>query len=167
MLSESYLYTTEAMSEFLDHLTPNGILSIIVADLAGGGFQRHSVRQLSLFIEALHRRGIDDPARHVAVIASPEGVPQVAMLVKNSPFTPDESNRLGDFAARMGFFAWALPGTTSDTVQARYLATPRDQLAAFRAQYPLDLDGDDGRQPLLLQLLPLAHPFNAPGQGTE
>ncbi len=139
VLSESYLYTTEAIHEFLDHLTPNGVLSVVVADWLGGpvGVPRHTMRQLSLFLEALHERGIEDAEKRIAVIASPERVPQVSMLLKNSPFTRGEVDRLNDFAERMGFQVWALPGVPLETVHSRYLRTPRAARPAFLGQYPL------------------------------
>jgi hypothetical protein len=69
VMSESYLYTTDAVSDFLDHLTPGGILSVIVVDLAGGaaGYPRHTMRQVAQYVEALRRRGVDDPENRVAV----------------------------------------------------------------------------------------------------
>ncbi len=142
VLAESYLYTTEAMQEFLDHLTPNGVLSIVVGDLASGtgsGFPRHTIRQLSLFLTTLESRGIADPERHIAVIASAEAAPQVAMLVKKVPFTSAEREALHAFADRMGFHVWAMPGETLKTIHSAYLRTPRDQRAAFLAQFPLRL----------------------------
>jgi hypothetical protein len=58
VLSESYLYTTQAIHEFLDHLNRGGFLSIMVADFAVPlGYPRHTMRQLSLFIQALKERG--------------------------------------------------------------------------------------------------------------
>jgi len=148
VLSESYLYTTQAVSEFLDHLTPNGILSVVVADFNGkSGFPRHTVRQLSLFMDALHQRGVDDPQDRIAVLASTEGVPQVVMVVKNSPFTPEDGRRLQDFADRMGFYVWALPGAELPTIHSRYIRTPASQRDAFLAQYPLNLTSTSDDNP--------------------
>lgn len=140
VLSESYLYTTEAMQEFLDHLTPDGLLSVVVADLSGGfGFPRHTMRQLSLFLETLEQRGIQDPAQHIAVIASAEGVPQVSMLLKKSAFTREEVQRLQEFAEQMAFTVLALPGVSTDSIHSTYLRTPREERAAFLSKIPLIL----------------------------
>ena len=141
VLSESYLYTTEAIGEFLDHLTPRGVLSVIVADFDGVniGFPRHTLRQLALFTKALRERGIDDPQNRIAVMASSEEVPQVAMLLKNSPITPEEGRRLQDFADRMGFRIWALPGTAFPTLHSEYLRTPVNAREAFLSRQPLIL----------------------------
>jgi len=141
VLSESYLYTTEAMREFVEHLNPGGLLSIVVADFGGftGGFPRHTMRQISLFMDTLDRLGIDDPASHIAVVASAEGVPQVAMLLKPDGFTAEETQRLKDFADEKGFIPWALPGTKISTIHSQYLNTPRADRPAFLAQFPLIL----------------------------
>ena len=149
VLSESYLYTTESMGELLDHLNPNGALSIVVGDTAvpSLGFPRHTMRQLSLFMEALHQRGIDDPASRIAVVASAEGVPQVDMILKMSPFTAGESLRIRDFAGRMGFQVWALPNAALQTVHSQYIRTPRTERAAFLAQYPLNLTATSDDSP--------------------
>lgn len=59
VLSGNYLYTTEAVAEFLEHLTPGGFVCVVVADLTGGGdfgFPRHSFRQLTLFVDALRQQ---------------------------------------------------------------------------------------------------------------
>jgi len=148
VLSESYLYTTEAIHDFLDHLTPNGILSVLVADFDGKtGFPRHTVRQLSLYLDALRERGITDPENRIAVIASTEEGPQVELLVKNTPFTADDVRRLQDFADRMGFYVWALPGQALDTVHSRYIRTPPDQRAGFLAEIPLTLTATTDNNP--------------------
>jgi hypothetical protein len=140
VLSESYLYTVEAMHEFLDHLAPGGLLCIIVADErggSGGGFPRHTMRQLSLFVTALHERGIEDAGSRIAVLASTEGVPQVALLLKNGPFTPEERQRLGEFALRLGFKIWALPGRELPTLHSQFLHMTAREQERFLAEAPL------------------------------
>jgi SAM-dependent methyltransferase len=139
VLSESYLYTVEAIQEFLDHLAPGGLLSIIVADYPGGvfGFPRHSMRQLSLFVAALRERGIEDARSRIAVLASHDGQPQVALLLKNAPFTPEEGQRLGEFADRLGFHIWALPDKRLSTVQSQFLSMTATEQERFLAEAPL------------------------------
>jgi hypothetical protein len=139
VLSESYLYTREAMREFVEHLTPDGVVSLILADYMGGPgpYPRHTMRQLSLFIDTLDALGVQDPSRHVAIVASPDQVPQVAMVLKRSAITADEARRLGAFSDDMGFVVWALPGVPPSTAHAEYLRTPRDRRAQFLAKTPL------------------------------
>jgi hypothetical protein len=141
VLSESYLYTTQAMHEFLDHLRPGGFLSIMVADFAGGdaGYPRHTLRQLSLFMKALEERGIHDPQNRVAVVTCCKGTPQVELLLKNGRFTPEESRRVQDFSERMGFTVWARPGVKLDKMHSLYLHMPPSERKAFLDTAPLIL----------------------------
>lgn len=141
VLSESYLYTTEAMREFLDHLTPDGVLSIVVGELTApiGAFPRHSMRQLALFVDALERMGVGDPAAHIALIASTEPLAQVAMLLKPTTFSAEDVRRLQRFADDLGFRIWALPGVQAQSIHAQYLALPRDERTAFLARQSLIL----------------------------
>ncbi len=140
VLSESYLYTTEAVGDFLDHLTPNGVLSVVEGDYNERyGFPRHTIRELALYVEALHERGIDDPQSRIAVLASAEAVPEVALLLKNSPITDQDGSRIQDFADRMGFQVWALPGRSFDTMHSHFLRATASDRAAALAQAPLNL----------------------------
>jgi hypothetical protein len=138
VLAENYLYTVEATGEFLDHLTPDGMLSMIFADYAPSvGFPRHSMRQLALFTEALRRRGIENAAEHITIIASSEGAPQVSMLVRLTPFTPEEVQRLAAFAEENEFRPWALPGVPTRSLHATFLRTPPSERERLIASYPL------------------------------
>ena len=141
VLSESYLYTTQAVGEFLAHLTPDGVLSIINADFDGkiSGYPRHTMRQLSLISAALQQRGIDDPSQHVAVLASTEEAPEVNLLVKTRPFTAAASQRLQEFADQMGFQVWARPGTALSTPHSEFLRKAPAEREAYIAAHPLNL----------------------------
>lgn len=88
-LSENYLYTVEAMQTFLDHLAPNGLLTIT-------RWYYESPRLVSVIRAALARRGITDPARHLMVI---EQRLRTTVVVKNEPFTPEESAALARFGS--------------------------------------------------------------------
>jgi hypothetical protein len=138
VLAENYLYTAEATGEFLDSLTPDGMLSMIFADYAPAvGFPRHSMRQLVLFTEALRRRGIEDAAKHVTVLASSESAPQISMMVRLKPFAPDEVERLAAFAEENQFQAWALPGIPTRSFHASFLRAPPAERERLLANYPL------------------------------
>jgi hypothetical protein len=139
VMSESYLYTTDAIVDCLDHLTPDGLLSIVVVDQAGGaaGYPRHTMRLVTEYVEALRRRGIDDAEGRIAVVASSEPWPVVAVLLKNGLFTADETARLEAFAGRMDFPLWALPGRPLATPHAEYLRMPAAARPAYLARQDL------------------------------
>jgi hypothetical protein len=139
VMSESYLYTTDAIVDCLDHLTPDGLLSIVVVDQAGGaaGYPRHTMRLVTEYVEALRRRGIDDAEGRIAVVASSEPWPVVAVLLKNGFFTADETARLEAFAGRMAFPLWALPGRPLATPHAEYLRMSAAARPAYLARQDL------------------------------
>ena len=138
VLAESYLYTVEAFEEFLDHLNPNGIVSMMVADHDEDfGLPRHTIRQLALFVEALDRRGVERPQDHIAVLASGEGTPQVVELLKAAPFLPDEVERLRRYAEREGFEIWALPGEEGARIHSKFLHMSPSERRAWLDDAPL------------------------------
>jgi hypothetical protein len=65
VLSESYLYTSQALAEYFDHLDPGGTLGII--RLAYDP-PRESLRLFAIALTALRERGVERPSEHAAVI---------------------------------------------------------------------------------------------------
>jgi hypothetical protein len=65
VLSESYLYTSEALGEYFDHLDPGGTLGII--RLAYDP-PRESLRLFAIALTELRRRGVARPSEHAAVV---------------------------------------------------------------------------------------------------
>jgi hypothetical protein len=96
-LSENNLYTTEAVREYLEHLTADGLL---VFTRWGLQPPRESLRLISLAVEALHRLGEAEPWRHVAVVR--EGTEadlanwgaQDTVFIGRKPLSPADLARL-------------------------------------------------------------------------
>jgi hypothetical protein len=97
------------------------------------------MRQLALFAAALERRGIEDITQHIAVVASSEGIPQIAMLLRNEPFTPEEVARLRRFSDEMQFKPWVLPGVALNTMHSAFVRSPARERERLLATYPLIL----------------------------
>jgi len=139
VLAENYLYTTEAFEEYFDHLTPNGILSVELTDhhYKTGGL-RHSARHVSLSVEALKKRGIEDPSDRISVIAAKKGgITWVSIMTKMSPFTPPEISTLKKFADEQSFDVWYLPGKKADNPCAYLVAGTDHDRSEFYEKYPL------------------------------
>jgi len=89
-LSENNLYTIEAFREYFDHLKPDGMIAITRWEFR---HPREALRVVSVAMEALHRLGVADPAKHFIVASqgnlNEDGIP-VVVLAKKTPFTPDE-----------------------------------------------------------------------------
>ena len=70
VLSESYLYTQEALGDYFDHLKPEGTLSILrLYDKP----TRETLRIFGTAMLELRRRGAKEPSKHCAVIGQVEG----------------------------------------------------------------------------------------------
>jgi spermidine synthase len=87
-LSENYLYTTEAFSEYLSHLDDDGLLSIT-------RWYYEMPRLTALARAGLEEIDIDQPSRHVIVVH--EKI-RSTLLVKRTPFTASEVARAREYA---------------------------------------------------------------------
>ena len=102
-LTENFVYTSEAFDEYLKHLRPDGML----------GFSRPFVdppletfRLMSTALDALDRIGVEEPSKHVLIVSGlgqAADVPWAEMLVKRSPFTLMEVDRIARWADDRGF----------------------------------------------------------------
>jgi len=96
-LSESYLYTVEALQTYLEHLAPNGILAITRwLQLP----PRDSLKLFGTAIEALKRSGVAAPARRLALIRSWN---TSTLLVKNGHLTEPDVLAIREFCERRSF----------------------------------------------------------------
>jgi len=108
VLSENSLYTVEAWKSFLEHLKPNGVLTVCrwyFRDRPG-----ETYRIASLAGTALRQMGVANPRDHImiirdsrmsATVGGPEGLGTI--LVCRSPFSSDEINLVETLAKSLGF----------------------------------------------------------------
>ncbi|MFN2375615.1 MAG: hypothetical protein ABR538_03710, partial [Candidatus Binatia bacterium] len=120
VLAESYLYTVEAMEDYFRRLGPDGMVSLVVGDLLFPGQLPPLATRLSLIgYRALQRYGVSDPGRNIIVVgAVPPGdfAQNEAVLVKKTPFTPQEIERVSKFVADKGFTMLYAPGVAGSTM---------------------------------------------------
>ncbi|MBA4143705.1 MAG: SAM-dependent methyltransferase [Nitrosospira sp.] len=107
-LSESYLYTVEALQTYLSRLTPDGMLAITRWLTLP---PRDSLKLFATAVVALERDGMADPAARLVMI---RGWKTVTMLVKNSDFTPAEIDAVRDFCRKRSFDLAYYPGMRPD-----------------------------------------------------
>ncbi|MFN2426926.1 MAG: hypothetical protein ABR587_10830, partial [Candidatus Binatia bacterium] len=116
VLAESYLYTVEAMQDYFRRLGPDGIVSLVVGDLPyAGQAPPLATRLTSIGFRALQRDGVADPGRNIIVtnfVAAGEVSENAVVLIKKTPFTPDEIERVTAFNDREGFHTLYAPGLT-------------------------------------------------------
>ena len=91
-LSENNLYTVEAFREYFGHLKPDGMIAITRWEFR---HPREALRVVGVAMDALHRLGVANPARHFIVASQGEldfdGIP-VVVLAKKTPFTAAEES---------------------------------------------------------------------------
>jgi hypothetical protein len=129
-LNESYLYTVQALREYLEHLTPGGLLSVTRWIKSP---PRDNLKLAATAIEALRLAGVAEPGRQLAVIRSWN---TVTLLVKNGEFAPAEIATLREFARTRSFDTAWFPGIGPDDVN-RYNVLERPWLYEGISQFLL------------------------------
>jgi hypothetical protein len=124
VLTENALYTLEAWTSFLRHLTPQGVLS--VSRTYSDRHRHEAYRLITLARAALAAVGAERPADHLLVITDtpyPTGpYSMVNILVSRRPFLSQELRAMGDLCRRLGFEILLAPDTSFDA-QFRAVAT--------------------------------------------
>jgi hypothetical protein len=139
--AESYLYTKNAIRDYLGLLRDEGILDFnrfFDADLP-----RENLRLFVNVMEAMRELGIAEPWNHV-VIGDDRSWGMT--LIKKTPFTPFERQRLRDYFERHHTqWIYPLEGAAADALGAKQqFALYAESLKAGRAQefldaYPFDI----------------------------
>jgi hypothetical protein len=130
-LSENYLYTLDAFTDYLEHLKDDGVLSMIRYVFAP---PRETLRLCSLGAEALKRvTGQTDISKHVVILSNhgAEVHPYASFLLKKSPFTDEELANLRAYAQQAGMSILHMPGEESVTKFHQFL-TSADHEEFFR-----------------------------------
>jgi spermidine synthase len=127
VFSENYLYTAEAFDLYLSRLQPGGVLNMMRLEYP---YMREMVRALTTAAAALRRAGAARPADHIIMVTARDWN-FTALLVKKTPFTAEEEDRVQ---------AWAAPNPYLEVT-----ASPRRR-AATPNLYQAFLDLDDPRR---------------------
>jgi hypothetical protein len=99
-LSESYLYTVEAVKDLYARLKPGGIVNYSRFFLGYPARPRETIRLVNIARSALEELGVQEPWRHIAVLQAHAAA---STMIKRDPFTEEEMARLRQFAVDQGF----------------------------------------------------------------
>jgi len=124
-LSESYLYTVEAIADAYAHLTPQGFL------ILSRWLQlppSEETRAWALAVTALERAGVFHPEDRLIAIRSFQ---TVLILAKRSPLTEAELTTARHFAQDMSYDLIYLPGITPQEVNRRNVLPRPEYYRAF------------------------------------
>ncbi|MFC1684508.1 SAM-dependent methyltransferase [Pseudomonadota bacterium] len=103
-LNESYLYTVEALQEYLGHLAPGGYLAISRWVKLP---PRDTLKLFGTAVEALKRSGINEPEKRLILIRSWQ---TSTLLIKNGEVSPAEIETLRRFSKERAFDLAYYPG---------------------------------------------------------
>lgn len=138
-LSENNLYTTEAFTDYLSRLQPDGVLAF-----TRWGFDppRESLRVVALAQNALRTLGEANPARNVAVVREDRQKinkwgAQDTILVSRRPFTAGDLDRLQQWVSTAHMQLIYMPGTPVTSPFQELLTTT--DLEGFYSSYPFDV----------------------------
>lgn len=104
VLSENTLYTQEAFDLFASRLAPDGLLS--VSRWYAPQHPAECMRVVALMGAALRTLGVARPQDHLMIVYNPrgkDGVSVATCLMKRSPFTTAEREKLYGACQKMGF----------------------------------------------------------------
>ncbi len=92
VLSESYLYTSEMITESLEHLTDDGVMVVQFGELAFDEQPNRTARYVVTARSALREIGVEEAGDHllVAVYRSGSSGDLATIMVKRTPFTSEE-----------------------------------------------------------------------------
>ncbi len=151
-LSESYLYTVEAVQLYIRRLEPGGLLAITRWLKLP---PRDSLKLLITGAQALEREGLEEPERRLALIRSWS---TTTLVVKNGKFSETDIDRMRAFATQRSFDLAYYPGmTAAEANRFNILTSPyffeaagellSERRAAFIERYKFDLTPASDDQP--------------------
>jgi spermidine synthase len=139
VFSENYLYTAEAFDLYMKRLSPQGILNVMRLEFP---FPREMLRALTTAVGALRRAGVPRPSDHIITITQRNGI-FTAMLVKRTPFTDEEQDRIERWAAKSPLFKVSagprLNANRQNMYQIFLALADQGGERRFVAAYPLDI----------------------------
>jgi len=138
-LAENHLYTTEAFTDYLSHLTDNGLVAITRWEFAE---PRESLRILSLGLASLRALGVSNPEQHF--IIAREDIEEIGewgakdtVMIKRAPFTGGEIAAARETIERSGLNIVYMPGETTENAFTDLLRS--SDPIAFAEAYPYDI----------------------------
>jgi hypothetical protein len=144
-LNESYVYTIEALIDYLERTRPGGLVAITRWLKLP---PRDSLKIAATAIEALRRMGVESPGAHLAVMRS---WATSTLLIRNGKFTEDEIAALRSFARTRSFdMAWYPGMPREEANRFNVLDSPwlydgisellGDDAASFSQRYKFNID---------------------------
>lgn len=152
-LSENSLYTREAFLSYYQHLDEDGILTMARWYLHDRPAE--FLRLVSLALDSWDLAGASHPEQHLVAIASLDLTRSTealgVVLVKRSPFTPEELAQIHRVADQLQFTILYAPDGTGSGPVAELVNTADRQ--AFVRNYPLDISAPTDDRPFFFNII--------------
>jgi len=164
LVAESYLYTQDALDDYMEHLNDDGMLAVLRWRFYP---PRETLRLVGMAALALKKLGVEDPSRHIAVVnVDSKGslfdgeqveANYAVTLVKRTPLTDGERGLIRRFAKEhpSGHYSMAyLPGDPSEPEFEDYLGAINegsDAQRAFEDKYAYAIDPVTDDRPFFFQ----------------
>jgi len=143
-LSESYLYTVQALALYMSRLSEDGVLAITRWLKTP---PRDAIKLFATAVEAAGAAGIEDPGRHLALIRSWNAA---TLIVSRAPLDAERTAAIRRFAESRGFdVSWLWDLDSSETNRFTVLEEPvyhasaeailSSDAEAFFRRYPFDV----------------------------
>ncbi len=149
-LSENFLYTTEAFKEYLQHLTPNGTLTLTRWLYYP---PRHTLRLCAIAVDAYRELGLGDAAERMVILSSnvPGATADLSLvLARRTPFGRDELRAIRAHAEARGFaVVWSPDSPVTSNQFERYFRSP--DRAAFIRDYHFRIDPSTDDSPFFFE----------------
>jgi spermidine synthase len=153
-LSENSLYTVEAWDSFLDHLAPDGLLS--VSRFYSWTRPVEGQRLAALATETLHRRGVENPREHIYMAGV---LPTATILVSPSPLSEEDIDALDRAVDEMNFFRIVTPDYVGEELFGEIIGA--EDVGSFVDGLPIDISPPTDDQPFFFQMLRLRDVFRS------
>jgi spermidine synthase len=157
VLSESYLYTSEMISESLLRLSENGIICTQFGELDYARKPNRTARYLGTARKAFRELGFEDFSRHVLLATTPGFEGQTStILLKRAPFTQAEVRRFVQATRKIkgaaARYAWTHP-LPNDLLRTVITGSPED-IARSQREYPFDIRPVTDNAPFFWHFVP-------------
>ncbi len=155
--TENYLYTTEAFTDFLNHLEDDGIITITRWEFTR---PQETIRLVAIAVDALEHAELD-PEKNILIVK--QKMPEIKrrspidsranLMVKKTPFTQEEVILLRQKAEELGIEIVYDPYTREENAYHALVRAPN--MKDFYENYPLEISPTTDDKPFFFYTLKL------------
>jgi len=161
VLTENSLFTSEAWTSFLQHLNPNGLLT--VSRWYSPGLPSEAYRITSLAMDSLKNMGVKDPRRHILMARVAPGPQEdvwtdvATIAVSPTAFSDADVNRFENLCQEKGYTVVISPKYAEDKIFDAILSDNNPKLLH---DFPLQVTASTDDNPYFFQMLKLDRLFD-------